>query len=499
MCELTSMGELAQDNRSICLDGKRLAQARRSRAISQEQLAALSAGPHPVSLATIKRAERGVPVYLETARRLAELLETPLSAIWTAESSARSDLATHAESRPPSDVSRVGVAVLPFRTAAGDELSLNLAQGLVEDLTTRLSGFWFPVICRASTLGYTSATEVSLVASDLHIGYVIAGSVRRAPADGLVRIQCRLIEAKTDVQLWAGEYNRPYQQLFALQDQVTADIVESVRDKLLLRESRRLDNQANDDLEAWELTVRGAHLFYQRTPESNRHARQLFHSALQRDHSAAWSAYLLAMTHQQDLLNQWSQNPVESLRGLGEVASEFSRRHPSDPRAFLVNAYVDVYSGRGAAARDHLLRSLDGAPNQHLSYSLLGQLLAMADQPDDAIEQFEIAHRLSPRDVDLWSLRTATGLAHFVADRLDEALNWAESAVSVRPDLAFAFGAVASISALLGDMPKATAAVAMIQHLNPQMNIARFAPLVASTHPRIAQRYLEGLKLAGLP
>lgn len=484
------MVQSAQDNRTVVLNGKQLSFLRRSLALSQEQLAAMSSGPHPLSVATLKRAERGVPVYLETARRLSELLNVSVDVLLANGSEFANDESQGAEP--------VGVAVLPFGAPGNDDSSVTFARGLVEDLTTRLSGHWFPVICRTSTLDYSTESALARVSDDLRVGYIVTGSVRRDAEKETIRVQARLLDARSGTQLWSGEYNRPHSGLFLLQDELTAAIVDAVRHRLLLLEVRRLEARSPNDLQSWELCVRGAHLFYQRTPASNGQARTLLLRALQADPDSAWPLYLLAMTHQQDLVNQWSTDAAWSLRTLTELADEYKRRHPVDPRAQLTSAYAHIYLGKHERASELLQQSIEGGPNLHLAYLLWGQTLAMRGSPDEAIEQFEIATRLSPRDVDLWSVRTATALAHFVADRLQEALRWAEKALETRPDVAFTYGTAASVSALLGDLTKARDLVGKMMLANPQMSLGRFAPLVASTQPDIAKRYLEGLRIAGL-
>lgn len=485
------MIQAAQDNRTVILNGKQISSLRRALALTQEQLAAMSSGPHPLSVATLKRAERGVPVYLETARRLSELLNVSVDTL----------LAAGADDSAPGETNAampVGVAVLPFQALGNDDSSTTFGQGLVEDLTTRLSGHWFPVICRASTFDYSEESTPSQVSADLHVGYVVTGSVRRDLDKGAIRVQARLLEAKSGAQLWSGEYNRAYSDVFRIQDELTAAIVDAVRHRLLLLEVRRLETRHPSDLQSWELCVRGAHLFYQKTPLCNGQARTFLIRALQSDPDSAWPMYLLAMSHQQDIVNQWAADASWSLKTLCDVAGEYQRRHPADPRAQLTSAYASLYVGKHERAAELLQRSIEGGPNLHVSYLLWGQTLAMRGLPDDAIEQFEIATRLSPRDVDLWSVRTATALAHFVADRLEEALRWAEAALETRPDLVFTYGTVASISALLGDLRKARGLVCKMTLANPQVSLERFAPLVASTQPDIAKRYLEGLRTAGL-
>ncbi len=485
----------AGDNRTLRLNGDKLVALRRGRGLSREQLADASTGVHRLSIATIKRAEHGNPVYLETARRLAGLLGVPIQSLLDTHEAVEQERASRATLAPLGN-RPVGVVVLPFRAAGDDADTRLLADGMVEDLTTRLGNWWFPVICRASTFDYHGAADRSEAARHFHVGYFVEGSVQRR--GDRVRVQSRLVATESGEQLWAAEFNRAHSKLFALQDELTCGIIDGVNQKLLQLEARRIQWCDPGSLQAWELAVRGSQLFYRRTASDNQAARDLLARAVREDQTLAWAYFLLAMTYQQDIINQWSAEPQGCLSALAEVAAQFERWHYGDARTDVILAYSMIYQGKREAAAERLQRAINSAPNLNFAYSLFGQTMAMANDPDPAIEQFELAMRLSPRDSDLWSVQTSIALAHFVAERYDLTLKWAEQAVQLRPDIAFTFGTVAAASALAGDIARAKVALTRMLELHPGISARGFETIVAATRPEIARRYMGGLRLAGL-
>jgi TolB-like protein len=474
----------AKRNRSVRLNGSKCAEARARKGFSREHLATLSRGG--LSLATIKRIEAGAPVYLDTARRFAALVEVPLEALLPVSESGRP--------LPPSEAPAT-IAVLPFEII--DEQGGGwFADGLVEDVITRLGRSWFPVIARSSTFLYREA-GAGHVRADLGADYAIEGSVRRAAQD--IRVTARLVETKTSHQLWASSYDRRLADVFAVQDDLVCCIVGRAQGTILERESRPLLDRDPHDLTAWELALRGSWSFHQRTRDGNARARELFEQALQRDPHLALGWYLLAMTHQRAIVNQWSARPERSLHDMRQVCAEFARHFPGEPRLHVASAYCDVYAGDRKSAVSRLREAIDVDPNSPSAYSLYGQALAMGKAADEAIEQFELALRVSPRDADLWTIQGCIALCHFVAERFDEMLPWAERAVQTRPDEPFPHGIVAIAHAYRGDAVAARAAVDRMVAIEPRTSMRGAQAMVASVSADVAARYLEGLKKAGLP
>ena len=487
---MTEQQLASYDNRTVQLDAARLVALRRARGLSREQLAESARGAHQLSVATIKRAESGAAVYLETARRIAGLLEVGVDSLL-----ASADDAPATERTPMFGGEPLAVAVLPFTVVGSDPKAAALAHGVVEDLTTRLGDFWFPVMSHASFLEYRAPTVSTQLRDELGVGYCVTGSVQlRGEA---LRIQARLLLAENGKQLWAGEYNRPYADLFALQDELTSSIVDSVNHRLLELESTRGSDLGS--LAAWEHAMRGHRLFLSRSATANAAARGHFEQVLTEEPQSGFAWCLLALTHQQDLLHQWASEPRATLTKLDEVSREFARRAPRDARANLVRAYALLYRGQREEAEDRLRAAVVAAPNLSGAYSLLGQTLAMAGRADEALEQLEIALRLNPIDSGRWSIEIAVALAHLVAERYEEARYWAERATRLEPRVAFAYGTLAASSLLAGDSAAARVALARMVELHPGFSSDSFALLAASTAPSIVERYLRALKVAGLP
>lgn len=501
---MTSGAIFSSDNRTVQLDGERLQALRRERALTRDSLVDTSAGPHRLSLATIKRAEGGLPVYLETARRLAALLGVSLQALLPAAGQSGSArpwpgiAAPAGVERAPSAVEAgLALAVLPFRPIGREPGTRTLAEGLVEDLTIRLGHNWFPVICCSSTRAYSPGEPSSDAKTELLADVLVLGSVQRSgPA---VRVRVRLVRSETGEQLWQNEYNRDYSALFALQDELSSVILEGVNGRMLALASRRLRHRDPSDLDAWELTVLGSRLFQESTRQQNQQAREHLQQSVQRDAAISWAWYLLAQTHQQDLIHQWTSTPRQSLQQLQEVAQEFERQHAGDARAALVAAYSLLYQGRRDAARESVQQAIESGPNLSRAYCLYGQILAMGNDPDRALEQLEMAIRLSPRDGQLWAAQMAMALSHFVAERHAEALHWAESAAQLKPELPFTQATLASLSAWAGNIDSARLAFAHLVRIHPAMSSTGFGVINASTDPEIAKRFLDGLRRAGLP
>ena len=321
---------IGSSNRAIRLDGPKCAAARAQKGFSRERLAGESRGG--LSIATIKRVEKGVPVYLDTARRLATLLDVGVQDLVLASEGASSPVAPEIASNPAT------VAVLPFEVLEpeDEDESRYFGDGLTEDLITRLGRQWFPVISRSSSFRYRKLlTDPRTIRAELGADYVIEGSIRRWRTR--LRVNARLTDTKTSLQLWADCYDRPYEDVFLVQDSLVAVIVGHVRGAILDREVRDLLPRDPADLTAWELSLRGNWHLHRRTRDGNAEARGFFEQALRRDPSLAAAWYPLALTHARDIQMQWS-NPGAALAELNRVCADFGRRHPTDPGLLIATA-----------------------------------------------------------------------------------------------------------------------------------------------------------------
>jgi adenylate cyclase len=159
------------------------------------------------------------------------------------------------------------IAVLPFVNMSGDPEQEYFADGITEDIITALSRHrWFFVIARNSTFAYKGRpADVRQVARDLGVRYVLEGSVRRA--GDRVRVTGQLIEAKTGSHLWAEHYDRRYEDIFAIQDEITESVVGAIEPEMLMGEGLRAIQQTKANPDAFDCCIRGIWYHYQLTRE----------------------------------------------------------------------------------------------------------------------------------------------------------------------------------------------------------------------------------------
>jgi TolB-like protein len=188
---------------------------------------------------------------------------------------------------------RPSIAVLPFANMSGEAEQEYFADGVVEDIITALSRVsWLFVIARNSSFVYKRrAVDVKRVGQELGVRYVLEGSVRKAA--NRVRITGQLIDATTGGHLWADRFDGNLDDIFDLQDLVTAGVVGAVTPRLEKAEIERAQRKRTEGLDAYDYYLRGLELFYHRTREANNEALRLFYRSIECD-SAFATAYAMA-------------------------------------------------------------------------------------------------------------------------------------------------------------------------------------------------------------
>ena len=174
---------------------------------------------------------------------------------------------------------RPSIAVLPFVNISGDSEQEYFADGISEDLITALSRIrWFFVIARNSCFAYKGRSpDIREVARALGVAYVLEGSVRKA--GNRVRITAQLIDGLSGNHVWAQRYDRDLEDIFAVQDEITATLVGAIEPELGRAERERAQANRPDDLRAWDLYQRGLWHTYKRNREDLAEAQRLFRQA----------------------------------------------------------------------------------------------------------------------------------------------------------------------------------------------------------------------------
>jgi adenylate cyclase len=299
------------------------------------------------------------------------------------------------------------IVVLPFVNMSKDPEQDYFSDGPTEVLTgdlSKISSLF--VIARNSAFTYKGkAVKVQDVGREMGVRYVLEGSVQKA--DQRVRITTQLIDATTGYHLWSEQYDRPLQDLFALQDEIVQKIVTTLKLQLTLEEHGYSVRKHTDNLEAYDYYLRGVEYFWRFTQEANAQARQLFEKALALDPQYAEAYAWLGLTYREEWVVRWSVAPqtLERALALAHQALAFDDSLPFVH--FLLSTIYELQQQyEQAIAEAERAIALD--PNNADGYAVQADALNFAGRPEEALRAIGQAMRLNPR-YPPWYLPESTG------------------------------------------------------------------------------------------
>jgi len=393
------------------------------------------------------------------------------------------------------------IAVLPFTNMSGDPEQEYFADGMVEEIITGLSRFrWLFVIARNSSFTFKGrAVDAKQVGRELGVRYLLEGSVRKSA--NRVRIAGQLIDASSGAHLWADRFEGVIENVFELQDQVTASVVGAIAPRLEQAEIERARRKPTESLDAYDLFLRGQANVYKWTRKENEEALRLFYQAIERDpnFSAACAAAASCFTRRKSF--GWVIDREKEIAEARRLARHALKSGKDDAAvladAGLALAYAAGDLDDGAAFLD---RALLINPNLAWAWSDSGWVKLWLGEPDRAIEHFAQAIRLSPIDPALFSMQLGTAHAHFYAGRYDEALTWANMALREVPDSPLALRIAAASSALAGHDEEAKCLIARLLEIDPALRISNLQNVLGPyRQPEYPAKYADALRKAGLP
>ena len=392
------------------------------------------------------------------------------------------------------------IAVLPFTNMSGDPEQEYFVDGMTEDLITGLSGFGnFFVISRNSTFAYKGVSvNVKDVARDLGVRYVLEGSVRKS--GDRVRITAQLIDAIADKHIWAENYDRDLEDIFAIQDEVARAIITSVAPEYLSAEMRRAQRKEERNLDAWDAFMRGYWHLLRFTEDDNAAAQRLVRKAIDLDRHQANYHATLAVTHLMDAFYGWSESRDGSFREALESAERALALDDQDAQALRSLGLVHFFSKNHDVALSYYERAVAANPNEAENWALLGAALGVAGDYDAALDRVETALRLSPRDAHIATWYNYLAVSAFVVGRDEEAAQWSVKTIQSNPQLSGGYRTLAASYGVLGHLTEAEAARVKLQKLLPHLTIEQLREsLPYFKNPDDLERYLDGLRRAGLP
>ena len=353
------------------------------------------------------------------------------------------------------------IAVLPFANLSSNPEDGYFADGMTEELITSLSGVrQLAVIARTSVMKYKgSQKSASEVGKELSAGSLIEGSVRKAA--NRVRIAAQLIDTSTESHLWAQNYDRNLDDVFAIQSEIAEKVAGELKVRLVDSEKRVITKKATENTEAYTYFLRGRELLREQTDVSLRQAIALFERAIELDPNFARAYVGQAECHQflADKGSEPSDVSVATVRRLLERALNLD---PNLPEAHAALAVMFFNEDDVIASEAEVKRALELNPSLPDPCWLMFELAAIKGDPGEMVRQIEAAYRLDPVRPD-FILRV--GVAYFYTGREQEALEFWKKNEQLAP--AFAYTGMTMYYLAKGDLKNAKELHAKAEKLDP--------------------------------
>jgi TolB-like protein len=302
------------------------------------------------------------------------------------------------------------IAALPFQNWSGDPEQEYFADGVVEDIITALSRTrWLLVIARNSSFTYKGrAVDVKQVGRELGVRYVLEGSVRKA--SNRVRITGQLNDATTGVHLWADRFEGSLDDIFQLQDQVAESVVGAIMPQLERAEIERAQRKPTENLDAYDYYLRGMADFHQGTRQAIDEALPLFQKAIELDPDFASAYAMAAWCHFWRKVNGWMSDRVHEINKGIYMAERAIQLGRDDAVALTRGGHaIANLTGDLDCGIAFLDKALSLNPNLAAAWFLSGFLKVWHGEPDDAIDRFTRAMRLSPLDPEMYRMQAWDG------------------------------------------------------------------------------------------
>jgi TolB-like protein len=395
---------------------------------------------------------------------------------------------------------RPSIAILPFLNLSGDASQEYFVDGVVEDITvamSRISGLF--VIARNSSFTYKGrAVDVKQVGQELGVRYVLEGSLRQAA--NRVRITGQLVDATTGTNLWSERFEGKIDDIFALQDQMTENVVGAIAPQLQRAEIERAKHKATESLDAYDYHLRAMAKVHHGTREAVDEALILLSKAIELDAEYAPAHAMAAWCYVWRKVNDWMK----------DRAREFAEGTRLARRAIELGMDDAVALTRAGHALAHLADDLDGGlalldrakmlnPNLAAAWFLGGYVRVWRGDPDGAIDHFLQAMRLSPLDPETYRIQAGMAVAHLFSGRFDEASSWAAKSFRALPSFVMTVAVMTASHALAGRKDEAQQTMRHLRQIDPALRISKLKDWLPIRRPQDLAVFADGLRKAGLP
>lgn len=381
--------------------------------------------------------------------------------------------------RAEADAPLRSLAVLPFKNLAtsGDE---NLGLGIADTLITRLGSIkQLSVRPTSSVLRYAGQSqEAALIGKELNVESVLDGNVQRV--DGKVRVSLQLVNVRDGATIWAAEIDEESKDIFRLQDQVAAQVIEALSLRLANTEEAKLAKRGTNNIEAYGAYLKGRILWNKRTPEALKQSLAYFNSAIEED-----PLYVLAYAGLADayvLLGEYNLAPADETFPKAKAAAQKALElDPNLGEAHTVFAYTLAnYDWNFSASEQEYRRALDLSPNYATAHQWYAEYFSLMRRFDEARREIKRAQELDPLSPIIGSV---AGLIEYHARNYEQAITQLRSVIELDSNFAPAHAYLALVYEITGRTNEAVA---------EQLKFLQLSGLPTQSTNRLRQAHEQG-------
>jgi len=434
---------------------------------------------------------------LRTLARRGYLLAVPVSRVGAADPDAPFVGSAEALLRPPTG--RPMLVVLPFENLGGDPEQGYFADGLTADLITDLTRFQglhvvSPLYRRLGKLSSGTASPAASMPDNA--GYVFGGGVRRAGRR--IRVTAQLCEARTGIVLWAERFDRPIDDLFAVQEDLANRIAALLDDKIGREELRLARLRPPSNLDAYDLFLQGRDLLGQATERGTLAARQAFDNAIAIDPGYAPAYACQAYAMQRGFTLGWGEpRGRAALEPALDLAGHAVALEPGSSLCVMRLAFCLSLVGRDEQALEVGAAGVRANPCDSASRATQGEILSRAGLHEAGVAELRLALLLNPFHPPF--LHATLGRALLLAGHPQEAMAHLQSCASLAPDYRPCHSSMVVACVEAGRMEEARAALREVLRLRPGWTLRNYDGVFGFRRQEDTARFLDAFRAAGMP
>ncbi len=393
------------------------------------------------------------------------------------------------------------IAVLPFENLSADPTQKYLADGLGEDVLTSLSRLSGLFVISSSTTAKIGGKEYTAkrIAEELGVRYILRGSLQRQ--DNSIRVNTQLLDAIEGRYIWSDRYDREITDLFKVKDEITLQIVSNVGAQLELGERDRIRSRETASLDAWLLQREGYRTVQNFNAEDNMIGRRLLEQAIEIDPAFATAYANLALSYRLDYQFRWAKDREAALQKAFVLLQKALDINPQHGPAMASLASWYLVRGDADSAVETARRAVSLEPSDYFVHAIYGWALIHAGSAEHAVDELQLALRLSPNSPDWVIFKLAE--AWLAQDNATEAAGIADGLLQRPPSSAGNRNLTLIIQALalqaLGQTEAAREAASAAAESFPKRTVAVWGAQRPYANKTLQARWAETLRELGMP